>query len=79
MAVLVQYDCFDNRLNILKYKMIILVFGRRFMMLNPLHCPDCLSEHVEEYSHYETKSNGAENYINVRRVKRFFLRQKALF
>jgi len=33
-------------------------FMWKLMMLNSLHCPYCLSEHVEDYSHYETKNNG---------------------
>ena len=77
--VLVQYDCFDNRLNILKYKMIILVFGRRFMMLNPLHCPDCFSEHVEEYSHYETKSNGSRKLYQCTACQKIFSETKSSF
>ena len=28
------------------------------MMLNSLCCPHCLSEHIEDYSVYETKNNG---------------------
>ncbi len=27
-------------------------------MFNSLHCPYCLSEHIEAHSDYETKQNG---------------------
>jgi len=46
-------------------------------MLNPLHCPDCLSEHVEEYSHYETKSNGSRKLYQCTACQKIFSETKS--
>jgi transposase-like protein len=46
-------------------------------MLNPLHCPDCLSEHVEEYSHYETKSNGNRKLYQCTACQKIFSETKS--
>jgi transposase-like protein len=46
-------------------------------MLNPLHCPDCFSEHVEEYSHYETKSNGSRKLYQCTACQKIFSETKS--
>ena len=46
-------------------------------MLNSLHCPDCLSEHVEEYSHYETKSNGSRKLYQCTACQKIFSETKS--
>ena len=48
-------------------------------MLHTLCCPHCFSEHIEDYSFYETKIMEPGNCIDVASVNRFLLKRKGLF
>ena len=49
------------------------------MMLNTLRCPHCLSEHIEEYSLYETKNNGIRKLYQCRECQQVFSETKGTF
>ena len=48
-------------------------------MLNTLRCPHCLSEHIEEYSLYETKNNGIRKLYQCRECQQVFSETKGTF
>jgi len=48
-------------------------------MLNTLRCPHCLSEHIAEYSLYETKYNGLRKLYQCRECQQVFSETKGTF
>ena len=48
-------------------------------MINSLRCPHCLSESLEDYSHYETKNNGNRKLYQCTRCRRVFSETKNTF
>jgi len=41
-------------------------------MLHTLRCPHCLSEHIEDYSFYETKNNGTRKLYRCSECQQVF-------
>jgi transposase-like protein len=48
-------------------------------MLNTLRCPHCLSEHIEDYSLYETKNNGTRKLYQCIECQQVFSETKGTF
>ena len=48
-------------------------------MLNSLHCPHCLSEHIKDYSVYETKSHGSRKLYQCIECQQVFSETKGTF
>ena len=48
-------------------------------MPNSLCCPHCLSEHIEDYSVYETKSNGTRKLCHCMECHQVFSETKRTF
>ena len=48
-------------------------------MLDSLHCPHCLSEHLEDYSVYETKSHGRRKLYRCIECQQVFSETKGTF
>jgi len=48
-------------------------------MLNALRCPQCLSEHIENYSAYETKNNGTRKLYHCTECNQVFSETKGTF
>ena len=48
-------------------------------MLNTLRCPHCLSEHIEDYSFYETKNNGTRKWYRCGECQQVFSETKGTF
>jgi transposase-like protein len=48
-------------------------------MLNALRCPHCLSEHIEDYSAYETKNNGTRKLYHCTECNQVFSETKETF
>jgi len=48
-------------------------------MLNTLRCPHCLSEHIEDYSFYETKNNGTRKLYRCGECQQVFSETKGTF
>jgi transposase-like protein len=49
------------------------------MMLHTLRCPHCLSEHIEDYSFYETKNNGTRKLYRCSECQQVFAETKGTF
>ena len=48
-------------------------------MLNSLRCPHCLSEHIQDYSSYETKSDGTRKLYQCSECHQVFSETKGTF
>ena len=48
-------------------------------MLHTLRCPHCLSEHIEDYSFYETKNNGTRKLYRCSECQQVFAETKGTF
>jgi transposase-like protein len=48
-------------------------------MLHILRCPHCLSEHIEDYSFYETKNNGTRKLYRCSECQQVFAETKGTF
>lgn len=48
-------------------------------MLNTLHCPHCFSEHIEEYSRYETKNSEIRRLYQCSECQQVFSETKGTF
>lgn len=48
-------------------------------MFNSLHCPYCLSEHIEAHRDYETKQNGCRKLYRCTVCQRIFSETKNTF
>ena len=48
-------------------------------MLNTLRCPHCLSEHIKDYSRYETKHNGIRKLYQCGECQQVFSETKGTF
>jgi transposase-like protein len=49
------------------------------LMLNSRRCPHCLSEHIQDYSLYETKSNGTRKLYQCSECHQVFSETKGTF